>query len=106
MGLNDDPGCRQAWKARLNSLYSKSYPPIIASTYPLFGSMLIIAPCSLGSCSSEYIGTFDLSFSSVLSARTRTTSPGAMTPRRLFTFTYSEFSSGLGFRAHQAVAMG
>src|SRR6202171_5766692 len=93
MGLNAEPGWRQAWKARLNSLFSKSYPPIIASTYPLLGSTLIKAPCSLGSCSSEY--------SPFLSpARTSTTSPGLMTPRHVVILLSSDLSSALGLRAH------
>ena len=96
-GLNADPGWRQAWKARLNSLFSKSYPPIIATTYPLLGSTEMSAPCSLGSCSSRYSLFVSL-------ARTSTTSPGVTTPFRVAIFAYSELSSEFGLRAHQVVA--
>ena len=38
-GLKADPGLRFAWVARLNWLFLKSYPPTIALTPPLRGSM-------------------------------------------------------------------
>src|SRR5256885_14675170 len=37
-GLNDEPGCRSPWTARLNWLLRELLPPIIASTLPSRGS--------------------------------------------------------------------
>ena len=39
IGLNDEPGCRSAWVARLNWLSRKFRPPTIALTEPSRGSM-------------------------------------------------------------------
>ena len=45
-GLNDEPGCRLAWVARLNLLSLKSRPPIIAKMRPLVGSIATKAACT------------------------------------------------------------
>ena len=39
IGLNDEPGCRSAWVARLNWLSRKFEPPTIARTAPVRGSI-------------------------------------------------------------------
>ncbi len=38
-GLNDEPGCRSPWTARLNWLSRKLRPPYMASTRPSRGSI-------------------------------------------------------------------
>jgi len=49
MGLNDDPGWRKDWVARLNWLFSKEKPPTQARTSPGRGSMDTMAPSIRGS---------------------------------------------------------
>ncbi len=44
IGLNDDPGCRMACRARLNFEWVKSRPPISARTPPVKGSMAMNMP--------------------------------------------------------------
>ncbi len=57
MGLKAEPTCRMAWVARLNLLRSKSYPPTMALTAPVFTSMARKAPSTLGSCSSSSLAS-------------------------------------------------
>jgi len=52
IGLNDEPGCRSAWVARLNWLRRKLVPPNITRTAPVLGSIATSAaagPSSSGS---------------------------------------------------------
>ena len=49
MGLNDEPGWRRAWVARLYWLRSKENPPTQAKTSPERGSMDTKAPSIWGS---------------------------------------------------------
>ena len=43
IGLNEEPGCRIAWVARLNWRWSEEKPPTMASTRPVDGSITTMA---------------------------------------------------------------
>ena len=52
-GLNDEPGWRSAWVARLKLLRKKSKPPFSATIAPSNGSIDTNAPCTSGICASR-----------------------------------------------------
>jgi hypothetical protein len=51
-GLNDEPGWRAAWVARLNLLIEKSKPPERLVMAPSLGSTETTAPCASGTWAS------------------------------------------------------
>src|SRR5271157_3733020 len=72
MGLNEDPGWRNACVHRLNWLFSKLRPPTIQMTRPVMGEMDISDPSIPGSCSTVPVQIF---FSCLAVSFTLRTSP-------------------------------